>query len=532
MSFKLTGVGNAYSFVLPPGATLVVGRATGVDCSVVDSTVSRHHAEVAAAEFGVQVTDTHSSNGTYVNGVKVDSYFVVAGETVTFGSLVFRLEETGDAAVPAPIEPPEAAARRAAAAVIRPVPRPTDAIATIKETSGSIKKVIAEALTPVERDRQKLRILLEVSRGLTRAIDVDALLKKVADYAFEILEADRCAILLRDEASGTLTTKFSRDRSGADAPQPVPQVLVQRAVEEKVAVLSNDAGDGPPDGVERRARPRLQSALGAPLIGSGDVVLGVLYVDNFAGTGRFGEADLDFVISFAGIAAVAIENSEFSDRIRREALVRSNFERYFAPKLAASISASAGALKLGGEKRSVAVLFSDIRGFTALAESMKPDAMAKLLTEYFTEMVDCVFRHGGTLDKFIGDSVMAQWGAPLGDTDDADNAMEAALDMMQALARLNARWAREGRPTLQMGIGLNFGEVFAGNIGSERRLEYTVIGDAVNLANGLCHAARGGEILVSENFRLHLKDPPRLVPMPARELKGRSQAIPVFGVTP
>ena len=127
---------------------------------------------------------------------------------------------------------------------------------------------------------------------------------------------------------------------------------------------------------------------------------------------------------------------------------------------------------------------------------------------------------------------MAQWGAPLGDTDDADNAMEAALDMMQALARLNAQWAREGRPTLQIGIGLNFGEVFAGNIGSERRLEYTVIGDAVNLANGLCHAARPGEILVSENFRQQLKDPPQLVPMPARALKGRSQAVPVFGVTP
>jgi adenylate cyclase len=156
--------------------------------------------------------------------------------------------------------------------------------------------------------------------------------------------------------------------------------------------------------------------------------------------------------------------------------------------------------------------------------------MAKLLTEYFTEMVECVFRHGGTLDKFIGDAVMAQWGAPLGETDDADRAMEAALDMMDALDKLNERWRNESRPELQIGIGLNYGEAFAGNIGSERRLEYTVIGDTVNTASRLCGVAAKGEILVSEEFRSRLKTPPRLTPMPPVELKNKSQPVPVFKV--
>jgi adenylate cyclase len=161
---------------------------------------------------------------------------------------------------------------------------------------------------------------------------------------------------------------------------------------------------------------------------------------------------------------------------------------------------------------------------------MNPDAMASLLTEYFTEMVECVFRHDGTLDKFIGDAVMAQWGAPLGNPDDADRAMGAALDMMKALDMLNARWKAQGRPTLQIGIGLNHGEAFAGNIGSERRLEFTVIGDTVNTASRLCSAADGGEILLSDEMRRALSSPPPLDVCPPMELKNKSQPVRVYRV--
>jgi adenylate cyclase len=534
MSFRLAGIENEYSFELRPGATMVVGRAVNSDCAVVDATVSRRHAEMTVAHNGVQVKDVGSSNGTYVNGVKVDGYFVVPGDTLTFGKVAFRLEEIVPAVVPA-VEAdaagrkPEGGGARAGATIVRQVPNTGDAVAALGRHSGSIKAVMAGDADPAEKDRQKLQILLEVSKGLTRAADVDALLQKVADFAFQILEADRCAILLVDDR-GQLTTKISRDKRGADAPQAVPQSIARMAVDDKVAVLSDNAGEDQRFTGQSILMQRVRSALCAPLIGSENKVLGVLYVDNFQSTHRFGEADLDFLIAFAGIAAVAIENSQFGERIRREALVRSNFERFFTPHLAARIANSADAVKLGGDKRPVAVLFSDIRGFTPLSETMNPDALAKLLTEYFTEMVECVFRHGGTLDKFIGDAVMAQWGAPLGESDDVDRAMESALDMMLALDQLNERWTVAARPTLQIGIGLNFGEAFAGNIGSERRLEYTVIGDVVNTASRLCSAAGPGEILVSEEFRAALKTPPRLTAKPPMELKGKSQPVPVFAV--
>src|SRR2546428_255797 len=121
-----------------------------------------------------------------------------------------------------------------------------------------------------------------------------------------------------------------------------------------------------------------------------------------------------------------------------------------------------------------------------MSETMSPDNIATLLTEYFTEMVEVVFEHGGTLDKFMGDAIMALWGAPMAHEDDADRAMHCALDQLEALERLNTKWKEQGRPELGIGIGINFGEVFAGNIGSDRRLEYTVIGDAVNTASRLC----------------------------------------------
>jgi len=164
-----------------------------------------------------------------------------------------------------------------------------------------------------------------------------------------------------------------------------------------------------------------------------------------------------------------------------------------------------------------------------MSESMRPDDMATLLTEYLTGMVECVFRYDGTLDKFIGDSVMAQWGAPIGGPDDPDKAMAAAIEMMHELDRLNARWRGEGRPELQHGIGLNFGEAFAGNIGSERRLEFTVIGDTVNTAARLCAAAEG-EILLSDEFRRVLRNPPRLDDCPPMEFKNKSQPVKVYRV--
>jgi adenylate cyclase len=211
--------------------------------------------------------------------------------------------------------------------------------------------------------------------------------------------------------------------------------------------------------------------------------------------------------------------------------MRENFERYFTPTLAARIADADASHLLEGERRRVIVLFADIRGFTRIAESLAPDALAAQLNEYFDAMVECVFRHEGALDKFIGDSLLAYWGAPVAYADDADRALAAVQDMDTTLAVLNARWRAAGRPTLEVGIGLNAGDAFVGNIGSPRRLEYTLIGDTVNVANRLCGAAAPGEILVSEAFRTLCQTAPIVTPRPDVVLKNVTSDVRVLALT-
>ena len=533
MLYKLISTEGEQTFELRGGSPLVVGRALNSDIPVFDPTISRKHAEVGLDENGVHVTDLGSSNGTFLNGARIDAARLSPGDVITFGKVAFRLKEIAPTPESVTLRTPVSLAPAPLnQTIVRPMLPPASGgwVAALRPSGPTAVVEEDEAAAEGQRIQQKLAKLMEVAMELTRAVTVEALLARIAERASQIFDTDRVAILLLDEG-GALVPKISRDKKGSDAGRTVPQSIARRVVEEQAAILSDNAGEDQRFGGQSILMQRVRSAMCVPLVGK-EKIHGVLYVDNVTTTHRFGDEDLNFLIAFSGIAAVAIENSQFAERIRQEALVRSNFERYFAPQLAARIATSPDAVKLGGEKRQVAVLFSDIRGFTPLSESMNPDEIAHLLTEYFTEMVECVFRHGGTLDKFIGDAVMAQWGAPIGAPDDPDRAMAAAIDMIRELEVLNVKWRGQGRPELQVGIGLTYGEVFAGNIGSEKRLEFTVIGDTVNTANRLCSAAEGGEILISDEMRRALSKVPKLHARPPLDVKGKSNPVPIYSIVP
>jgi adenylate cyclase len=533
--FKLLSTTGDQSIDLQPGRTVVVGRAVTSDVPVYDPTISRQHAELALADSGVRVKDLGSSNGTFLNGARITEAVAADNDVVTFGKVAYRVKAITAPAPRPQVVPPFTTPKTGAGGgtIVRQLPVSVSggvpAIVDASPSGASHLKVKAQSLE--ERREKKLSLLLEISKELSKQQELDRLLDKVVDFTFQIMNVDRVSILLLEPETNELVPRVSKSRTGGPAVgKHVPQSIARKAVEERVAILSDNAAADERFKGKSILIQSVRSAMCTPLMGTDQKVLGILYVDNLTATHSFADEDLEFLIAFGSLAAVGVENSRRSEQLRREALVLSNFQRYFAPNLASQIAQQEGAVQLGGTKRPVVIFFSDIRGFTPLSESMGPDEIATLLTEYFTEMVEIVFEHSGTLDKFMGDAIMALWGAPIAHEDDADRAVKCAVDQLKALEKLNAKWKKEGRPELGIGIGINFGEVFAGNIGSDRRLEYTVIGDAVNVASRLCSNAGPNEILLSDSFYEALKHPPKVELLEPILVKGKSKKVTVYRV--
>jgi adenylate cyclase len=208
------------------------------------------------------------------------------------------------------------------------------------------------------------------------------------------------------------------------------------------------------------------------------------------------------------------------------------FGQYVSKDVYEQLVANPDLARLGGQRRQMTVLFSDIRGFTTVSEKGQPEEIVAILNEYFTRMVEIVFAHKGTLDKFVGDMVMALFGAPLDDPDHAEHAVDAALEMIRELNRLNEKWTAEGRPALDIGIGISTGPMIAGNIGSEAIMSYTVIGDSVNLGARLesLNKEYGTRIIISEATRDALPGRYLFRPLGDVVVKGKTRPVAIFEV--
>jgi len=229
---------------------------------------------------------------------------------------------------------------------------------------------------------------------------------------------------------------------------------------------------------------------------------------------------------------ILITTWRFFTEEKEKRWLKKTFGQYLSPAVINEIMKSPDALALGGKRQEMTVLFSDIRGFTTISEASSPEEVVALLNEYLTKMTEIVFKYQGTLDKFIGDAVMAFWNAPVEQKDHPRRAVLCAIDMIEELKKLQVKWRAEGKPVLDIGIGVNTGDMVVGNMGSLERMDYTVIGDNVNLGSRLesLNKEFKTHIIISESTYNNVRDIVNARSLGSTKVKGKEKAVQIYGV--
>ncbi|HKC20068.1 MAG TPA: adenylate/guanylate cyclase domain-containing protein [Candidatus Dormibacteraeota bacterium] len=375
------------------------------------------------------------------------------------------------------------------------------------------------------------RLLYELARDLSSSLDLDVVLEKVMDRVITLMKASRGFIVLVDPVDGTLSVQMAR---GEADPEKARQFLGSKTVIEQVvktglAVVSTDASlDDRFKGQQSVILQNLRSIIAVPLVTKGKVI-GAVYVDNPFRASIFEETDKDFLQAISDLAAIAIDNAR---QYERSEFLRQVFEAHVNKQVTDYVLSRSGrSLRfLAGERREVTMLNSDIAGFSTLSQSMEAEELVGFLNEYFQRMIRVVLDHGGNIDKFQGDGMLVVFGAPNPMHDHAERALQAALSMIREVANFNAEQMHSGRPTISVGMGLDTGEVVAGHVGSDDRMEFTLIGVPVNNSAYLAKV-RPARVLMSETTRARLPNGFNVADYEPMLLKGARDPQPIFELT-
>ncbi len=565
--------GRSWEFGLSAGHVYTIGRAKDNDIVLNDRRVSRKHAyiEEVGGKFilvdGVREDGivTRSVNHVYVNGSPQLEKDLETGDKITIGesSLSFRSIVTTP-------EPPqrvnysEALPSNLASSAYAPPSSPV-AAATVPagiryddaplghtmvqmsaneiiggQTHLSIETAHAtpEEIKDLRRKARMLELLYEMSRTIGTVFDLKAIFEKATDLIFRGTPADRVIALLADETIDGKILDYSLVQIGARTRDEkiekltenmtVSRTITQKVMREKVALLSQDArADAEFSGAESIVSQGVRSTICAPLITESNVH-GVLYADRLDPFAAFSADDLELISAVAAQTAVTVETVRAHTRLAREEVARANYSRFMPEYVVKQLLENPDSFRLGGVNQTITVLFADIRGFTTLSEHENPEKVVGLLNRYFTAMTEIIFEHGGTLDKYIGDGLMAIFGAPTATPNDAMNAVRAAIAMQKRLIILNEELRLAGFASINVGVGLHTGEATIGYVGSDQRSEYTAIGDTVNVASRLEGAAKGGQILVSEATAAAAGNIFSMTQMAPIPVKNRVQPINLF----
>ncbi len=512
---------------------LSVGRTEGNDLVLNHPSVSRKHARFESRDGGWWIVDLKSTNGVKVNGNLVTEGHVNAGDKILIGSVQLELKAlpsvnfTGDSMFDNP-----------SGTVIR----------RISDFNSEFGLDVAELMDkpPGPRDpsgpglkvepsvtREKIfQVLVQVAKALLQSDDLGTLLNTVMDMIFKYLPVERGLIILFDD-DGEPQPKLTKFIEGAEQQDiPISRTILKMVAQQQVALMTSNAlEDARLLGGRSIAIHGIRSAMCVPLWNRNRVI-GAVQVDSPIHIGRFTEEDLDLLTALANFAAVAIERAQLAEKIEQERKIRSKMERYHSPAVIDEIVKGVVSTDESEIRAAeVSILFADISGFTTVSETKAPEEVAEFLSHFFSCAVESIFAYGGTLDKFIGDAVMAFFGAPIPQDDHADRAVLSGLMMQRLVSEWNAEREKGSLPPVQIRVGINSGPAVVGNVGTEKRVDYTVLGSAVNIASRLeSGVAKPGQVVVSNNTLERIVGSFQTEPLGEFALKGLQQKMPVFAV--
>ena len=400
-----------------------------------------------------------------------------------------------------------------------------DMLATIERSLKEVRlQREKEALTArllqskqqLEQRLRELQTLSHIGKSVTALMDRDVLLERIADAAHYITGSEESVIFLQDERLGELREQVRKRRVKGE------EQRVSRRTEDQLAAEAMCKGDA-----------TMTSAMLSVPLKVGGKPIGALCVCNKVTARSFNDHDCRLLMALADYAAIAIENARLLQRVeqtkeREKDQIRGLFERYVAPSVVEKLMARPGAVALGGVRQRATILFADIRGFSDFGARATPEVLVDVLNRHITVAAKAILDEAGTLDKFLGDAVMAYFNAPLPQPDHALRAVRAAWRICRSLDESHSQLPPASR--LQFGVGISTGEVLVGNIGAPQLMSFTVIGDPVNVSRRLQEHACGGQVLICQQVYGLVRGyvEARLVGMV--ELKGHPQPEPAFEV--
>lgn len=499
---------------------ITIGR-DGLNTIVLpDREVSRTHAVLKFEDDTYSVRDSDSANGVIVNKKyklkKNESWLLKNGDELLLGNclLIFSEVIIDDLPLSKTSYFQNAAELLRSSLTSESYPSFSN-LSNTQELSTTRESLITELkqedLEILQKRSQILTFIYELNKSLNRVFTLEEMYKSICNSIFKVTDCGRIAFVSLKPGKNIVDTELEIDwteycdeATSADYQLlSISRTVVRKVIEEKVSISTDPVSNAAFSETLSFSLGKIRSVMCVPMLGQNDKVLGAIYIDRIYPT-KFSEDEVNFLTAVAANAATAIERISTHEKLLQEAERRLVYSRFLPPFVVEEIVAAPKSLKLGGVNKEVTVLFADIRGFTTLSEKKEPQEIVSLLNSYFERAVDTIFKHNGTLDKFIGDGIMAFFGAPNSSKSDPVNAILTAIAMQREVQLLNEELEVSGaKHKLEIGIGINTGKVTAGYIGSKLRTDYTVIGDTVNIAARLESNARAGQILIGEQtYRL------------------------------